>query len=54
MYGLKRLRRIRKIYFIIYLPSSRLEVFSKKVFLEISQSSQENTCASLLFNTVAV
>ena len=26
----------------------------KKVFLEISQNSQENTCASLFFNKVAV
>ena len=25
----------------------------KKVFLEISQNSQENTCASLFFNEVA-
>ena len=29
--------------------SSRPEVFCKKVFLEISQNSQENTCASVSF-----
>ena len=28
-------------------------VLSKKVFLRISQNSQENTCASLFFNKVA-
>ena len=29
------------------------EVFYKKMFLNISQNSQENTCASLFFNKVA-
>ena len=29
--------------------SSRPEVFCKKVFLEISQNSQENTCARVSF-----
>ena len=33
--------------------SSRPEVFCKKVFREISQNSQENTCASLFFNKAA-
>ena len=32
-----------------YNRSSRLEVFCKKIFLEISQHSQENTCARLSF-----
>ena len=38
--------RIRKIGLI---RSSRPEVFCKKVFLEISKNSQENTCASVSF-----
>ena len=29
--------------------SSRLEVFCKKMFLEISKNSQENTCARVSF-----
>ena len=33
--------------------SSHPEVFRKKVFLEILQNSQGNTCASLFFNKVA-
>ena len=34
--------------------SSRLDVFSKKVFLKISQNSQQNTCARVsFFNKVA-
>ena len=35
------------------LRSSHPDVFCKKVFLEISQNSQENTCASLFFKKVA-
>ena len=31
--------------------SSRPEVFSEKAFLEISQNSQENTCARASFLT---
>ena len=33
--------------------SIRLEVFCKKMFLEISQNSQENTCARVFFSIVA-
>ena len=35
------------VFFII--RSSRLKVYCKKVFLEISQNSQENTCARVSF-----
>ena len=34
--------------------SSRLKVFCKNVFLEISQNSQKNNCVSLFFKKVAV
>ena len=37
----------------IKCSSSYPEVFCKKVFLEISQNSQENTCARAFFNKVA-
>ena len=32
--------------------SSRLQMFFKKVFLKMSQISQENTCAGVTFNKV--
>ena len=39
--------------FTMYLQKQPPEVFYEKIFLEISQNSQENTCASLFFNKVA-
>ena len=36
-------------WILTHFRSSRREVFYKKVFLEISQISQENTCASFSF-----
>ena len=43
-------RKIIYNFFRIYLGrSSRPEVFCKKVFLQISQNSQENTCARVHF-----
>ena len=43
-------RKIIYNFFRIYLGrSSRPEVFCKKVFSEISQNSQENTCARVHF-----
>ena len=46
-------------YFFVYaqrliqnpVRSSRLEVFCKKLFLKISQNSQENTCVRVSFFT---
>ena len=34
---------------VIIIRSSRPDVFCKKVFLEISQNSQKNTCARVSF-----
>ena len=34
---------------IFYIQKQPLEVFCKKVFLKISQNSQENTCARVPF-----
>ena len=38
-----------QLSFAFHIRSSRLEVFCKKVFLEISKNSQVNTCATVSF-----
>ena len=40
-------------YYSLYIQKQPPEVFYKKVFLEISQNSQENTCGSLFLNKAA-
>ena len=37
----------------MYLQKQPPEVFYEKIFLEISQNSQESTCATVFFNKVA-
>ena len=47
---------IRFIFVLLYLyfiRSNRTEVFLKKVFLKISQNSQENTCTGVSFLSAA-
>ena len=42
-----------QMHLSLYLEAVAQTCSAKKVFLEISQNSQENTCASLYFNKVA-
>ena len=49
--GIKQTELIQGSFSIIkpIIRGSRLEVFCKKLFLEISQNSQENACAKVSF-----
>ena len=47
--NLEKTCSINPFYAINLLRSSHPEVFYKKVFLEISQNSQKNTCARVFF-----
>ena len=41
---------LKQTLIMFLFKSSRPEVFCKKMFLEISQNSQENTCARVAVN----
>ena len=45
--------QVKCIKYLLYLEAVAQACSVKKVFLEISENSLENTCASLYFNKVA-